>query len=54
MAVFVEAHDDEPGLDLSASDLRFRVATGRSVRYLTPRAVEAYITQHGLYRETVP
>ena len=43
-----------PGLDISASDLRFRIATGRSVRYLTPRAVDAYITQHGLYRETLP
>jgi nicotinate-nucleotide adenylyltransferase len=40
-----------PGLDVSASDLRFRIATGRSLRYLTPRAVETYITQHGLYCE---
>jgi nicotinate-nucleotide adenylyltransferase len=42
-----------PGLDIAASDLRQRVAAGRSIRYLTPRAVEAYIAQHGLYRDLV-
>jgi len=40
-----------PGLDISASDLRQRVASGWSIRYQTPAAVEAYIRQHGLYRE---
>lgn len=43
-----------PGLAISASDLRDRVATGRSIRYLTPRAVEAYIAQHGLYQTGEP
>ncbi len=39
-----------PGLEISATDLRARVAAGRSIRYLVPRAVEVYIQQHGLYR----
>jgi nicotinate-nucleotide adenylyltransferase len=39
-----------PAVDFSASDIRNRVRTGRSIRYLVPRAVEAYIEQHGLYR----
>lgn len=39
-----------PGMDLSSSDIRRRVAQGRSIRFLVPRAVEAYIEQHGLYR----
>lgn len=40
-----------PGLDLSSSDIRHRIRTGRSIRFMTPRAVEAYITQHQLYRD---
>lgn len=39
-----------PAIGISASDLRRRVATGRSIRYRTPRAVEKYIETHGLYR----
>jgi nicotinate-nucleotide adenylyltransferase len=39
-----------PRIDLSSSDLRQRVAAGRSIRYRTPRAVEKYIETHGLYR----
>ena len=39
-----------PVIDLSASDLRSRVAAGQSIRYRTPRAVEKYIETHGLYR----
>lgn len=39
-----------PGIDLSASDIRQRVGTGRSIRYMTPRAVEMYVQQNGLYR----
>jgi nicotinate-nucleotide adenylyltransferase len=41
---------DAPRLRLSASELRERAATGRSVRYLVPDAVAAYIGDHGLYR----
>ncbi len=39
-----------PGIDVSATDLRRRVAAGESIRYLVPPAVEAYIRDHGLYR----
>jgi nicotinate-nucleotide adenylyltransferase len=35
---------------LSASELRMRAAAGRTLRYLVPDAVAAYIDDHGLYR----
>jgi nicotinate-nucleotide adenylyltransferase len=38
-----------PGLDISSSDIRRRVQEGKSIRYMTPRAVECYIETHGLY-----
>lgn len=41
---------DGPALDLSATELRARIAAGRSVRYLVPDAVRGYIAEHGLYR----
>jgi nicotinate-nucleotide adenylyltransferase len=39
-----------PGTDLSATELRDRVRRGIGLRFMTPRAVEAYIEQNGLYR----
>ncbi len=39
-----------PRVDLSSSDIRRRVAAGRSIRFQTPRAVEKYIEAHGLYK----
>lgn len=39
-----------PRLELSSTALRARVAAGRSIRYLVPAAVEAYIADHDLYR----
>jgi nicotinate-nucleotide adenylyltransferase len=39
-----------PRLGLSSTALRERVASGRSIRYLVPSAVEAYISDHDLYR----
>jgi nicotinate-nucleotide adenylyltransferase len=42
---------DGPRLRLSASDLRQRAASGRSLRYLVPDAVAAYIDDHALYRD---
>ncbi|RMG35312.1 MAG: nicotinate-nucleotide adenylyltransferase [Planctomycetota bacterium] len=41
---------DMPAIGISATDLRRRVAEGRSIRYFVPRAVEVYIAQQGLYR----
>jgi nicotinate-nucleotide adenylyltransferase len=40
-----------PPVGIASSDLRRRLAEGRSIRYLTPRGVEAYIDAHGLYHE---
>jgi nicotinate-nucleotide adenylyltransferase len=39
-----------PGVQISSTDLRARVAAGRSIRYLTPDPVRALIEQEGLYR----
>ena len=41
---------DGPRIRLSASVLRDRAAAGRSLRYLVPDAVAAYIGDHDLYR----
>ncbi len=41
---------DNPGIELSSSDIRARVRAGRSVRYLVPDAVGAYLARHRLYR----
>lgn len=43
-----------PRLRLSASDLRARAAAGRSLRYLVPDAVSAYISDHALYGNDLP
>ena len=40
-----------PQLELSASDIRARTATGLPIRYLVPDAVRAYIQEHHLYRQ---
>lgn len=42
---------DGPRIRLSASEIRDRAAAGRSVRYLVPDAVAAYIGDHGLYQD---
>jgi nicotinate-nucleotide adenylyltransferase len=39
-----------PLVELSSSDLRHRAASGASLRYRTPRAVEKYIESAGLYQ----
>lgn len=43
---------DIPPIGIASRDLRERLAAGRSVRYQIPRAVEAYIEAHNLYRPT--
>jgi nicotinate-nucleotide adenylyltransferase len=44
---FVEA----PLLEISANEIRARVARGRPFRYLLPPEVYAYIIEHNLYRK---
>ena len=39
-----------PQLEISATELRQRVAEGRPIKYQVPEVVEQYILQHGLYR----
>jgi nicotinate-nucleotide adenylyltransferase len=41
---------DSPLIDIASRDIRARLAQGRSIRYMVPRAVEAYIADKGLYR----
>ena len=36
-------------IDISATDIRQRAATGKSTRYLLPEAVQSYIIAHRLY-----
>jgi nicotinate-nucleotide adenylyltransferase len=45
---------DGPSLDVSASQIRQRVAAGKAIRYLVPRAVEELIIERGLYRRPAP
>ena len=40
---------DAPLIAISSRDIRKRIGEGRSVRYMIPRAVEAYISDKGLY-----
>ena len=40
---------DVPLIDIASRDLRRRIAAGQSVRYLVPRAVEAYLHDKDLY-----
>lgn len=41
-----------PGTDLSATAMRQRVSNGRNLRFMTPRAVEMFITQHDVYKQS--
>lgn len=42
-----------PLVAISSTEIRHRVRTEKSIRYLVPKAVEEYITQHNLYRTSV-
>lgn len=41
-------------VDISATEIRERVANGQSIRYLVPEAVRVLIEKHLLYREPTP
>jgi len=41
---------EAPQFEISATDLRLRVAEGRPIKYQTPESVEKYIKEFGLYR----
>lgn len=43
-----------PQIDLTATSLRKRVASGLPIRYLVPDTVCDYIAAHALYRDTAP
>ena len=40
---------DNPEVDISSSEIRERLAEGKSVHDMVPEAVETYIAEHGLY-----
>lgn len=42
---------DTPRIDISATDIRARIRSGRSIRYLVPDSVRGYIESLGLYRD---
>jgi nicotinate-nucleotide adenylyltransferase len=44
------SYREGPRLGLSSTQIRARVAAGRSIRYLVPAAVAAYIVANDLYR----
>ena len=41
-----------PRVEISSTDIRRRVAEGKSIRYLVPEVVQEYIQEHGLYQAT--
>ena len=41
-----------PVVGFSSSEIRQRVAEGKSVRYWLPRSVEVYLGEHDFYRTT--
>jgi nicotinate-nucleotide adenylyltransferase len=43
---------DAPLMEISGTDIRRRVAEGKSIRYRVPDAVREYIDVHGLYRSS--
>lgn len=41
-----------PAVEISATEIRRRVAAGRSIRYWVPEVVAGFIARRGLYRKT--
>lgn len=42
---------DVPFVDFSSTDIRHRISTGQSIRYMVPKKVAQYIKEHQLYHE---
>jgi nicotinate-nucleotide adenylyltransferase len=49
-AAWVSAVVPAPAIDISATDLRQRVAAGRPIRYYVPDSVATMVAERGLYR----
>ena len=49
IARLCDDHIDTPRIDISATDIRRRLADGKSVRWLVPEPVHQYVVGHGLY-----
>jgi len=49
-SAFVKHLVATPAIEISASDIRARRLTGKSIRYLVPDGVAQYIEKHGLYQ----
>jgi nicotinate-nucleotide adenylyltransferase len=47
---FAWHHVDIPELEISSTELRERVASGRSIRFLVPAGAAAVVEERGLYR----
>ena len=42
-----------PGVEISSTELRERVRRGLPIKYLTPTAIEMYVSKHRLYQDEV-
>jgi len=49
-SVFVNHHVATPAIEISASEIRARCLSGKSIRYLVPDAVAEYIARNRLYQ----
>lgn len=49
-SAFVKHLVATPAIEISASDIRARCVTGKSIRYLTPESVVQYIERHEVYK----
>ena len=49
-SAFVKHLVATPAIEISASDIRARCVSGKSIRYLVPEAVAQYIARHKVYQ----